>query len=352
MSIFPMCLRPWTSFEIDDGSNYFGFVQPCCWAARRVGDTRTQSISEIWNSSEFIVFREHVLSGDIEGYCSPYCPNLKLSSFALRIYFSHLIRKPTYNHLLNLFEIVQGKTALRSSPIHFKISPTLACDLRCIMCFQTHDATAQLSEETITKLLHLLPKAQLIRLQGGEIFASKVGLEFLEQIVTLGRQQPYIGIITNGTFPIERGWKLISLIRLHWIIVSIDAATSSTYQKIRIGGEWCTIIANIKRLCSVRNSHKPRFKVYLSMTLMTLNYHELHDFVKLANNLGADATVSLLTSDPTSDKHLSILKFPHLHDDVHACLIDAISYASKARMRMAQTTLQSVLEILEDSLPR
>lgn len=351
MSLFPICLHPWTSLEIDDGSNYFGHVQPCCWAVRRVGDTKTHSISEIWNGPGYVDFREHMLSGDLDGYCPPTCPSLMPSSVEIRWYLAHLAKYPNKNHFLNLTEILQKATTLRSVPLYLKITPTLACNLRCIMCFQTHDTQTQLSEEALEDMFNIFPRAKVLRIQGGELFASPKGLHFIERLGELKRQ-PQIGLITNGTFPISKGWELLERLSLRWVVVSIDAATRNTYEQIRLKGDWENVVGNIEKLCTLGQIHKPKFKVHLSMTLMTVNYKELKEFVVFASELGADVVINFLTSAPPPNKKLAILKHPEIHRDVRACLQDALSYAEGVNMSMAQNSLRTTLDILKDSPSR
>ncbi len=344
MSIFPLCLRPWTSFELDDGKDCWGYVQPCCWSLRHVGNIETQSIEEIWNAPGYVNFRKHLLGGDYDHYCSPDCPNMISPTTDFRLYLASLLKNPIPNHLLNLFEIIRGATVLRSTPLHFKISPSLSCNLRCIMCFQDHDSGVCLSDQVIKDIFSLLDRIQLLRLQGGEIFSSKSGLNFLERLTAV-KHQPKISIITNGTFPIHYGWELLNHLNMHQIIVSIDAANRNTYHKIRVGGDWDIVINNIKQLCALSKTHKRSFKVYLSYTLMRINYHELYSHLALARSLGTDVVINPFTPSHNTD-YLDVMNKPEICNEVLSCLLDAMTYSSEKNMPMAQTSLRMMVSLM------
>lgn len=347
MANFPICLRPWIGFELDDGNDHWGHVRPCCWALRYVGDIHNQDVGDIWNGSRYQDFRRHMLSGDLDGYCPSDCPNLTQSSVEWRTYIGQMLRHPSKNHVVNLSEIIQGAATLRSTPIQIKVTPTLACNLDCIMCYQVHDPGPQLPAKVIADLLALSRRAQLLRVQGGEIFASKRGMNFLEQLAGVV-PQPAIAIITNGTFPIANAWTLLERLNLRWVMVSLDAATSDTYTKVRIGGNWDAVLANVQQLCKMSRAKKHKFTVYLSCTLMTVNYHEVPTLVELAHEMGADVCINPLTPQDAT-RNLDLISRPDLHKNVRVTLANALGYAQTASMPFAQSSIRMMLEILDSS---
>lgn len=347
MSILPLCLRPWTSFEIDDGRDCWGRAQPCCWTPRHMSAGATGSFNEIWNGRAYVEFRKHMLEGDLEGYCPNDCPNLMSSSKDRSLYLRQMLRNPKPNHILNMLEILRGATVLHSKPVYVKVTPNLDCNLRCIMCYQSHGTKQGLPDQTVESILDILPQAQLLRVQGGEVFASDAGLGFLERVAAL-EQSPDVGIVTNGTFPNGRGWDVLDRLSLRWVIVSVDAASPQVYREIRIGGDWHAVIANVERLCAQRHAPSRGFEVYLSCTLMTLNYDQLRPLLELAHKLGADVVLNPLTPD-SNTRHLDVIDQPRFHAAARASLVDAMAYASRAGMALAQRTTQGMLDLLDAS---
>jgi MoaA/NifB/PqqE/SkfB family radical SAM enzyme len=70
--------------------------------------------------------------------------------------------------------------------------------------------------------------------------------------------------------------------------VSLDAATSSTYRKIR-GFDFEVVVRNIERVIAAKRQKGTIFPlVCINMTMMRTNIEEATDLVVLAANLGAD----------------------------------------------------------------
>ena len=344
MHVFPTCLHPWTSFELDDGGDHLGPVRPCCWFKHDVGDMTVETAQEIWNGSGYVNLRAQMLAGTLPEGCPAQCPILAQGSLERRVYIGQLGRRPTRNQLTNLIEIVRRRTVLRSMPINVKATPTLACNLNCVMCYQQHDARIVLSDRAMEELLGILANARLLRVQGGELFASNAGLRFLGRLANDYPNVP-IGLITNGTFPIAAGWNVFERLNLAWVIISLDASGAKTYRRIRMGGDWAQTWANVLRVCGLTQRHgdvRPgrRFPVYLSLTPMLNNYQELPTLLALARQAGADVVVNPLTESEATF-HLDPFSHAELRPDLLDTLAIAQAYAASHRMPMARATIAS-----------
>jgi len=347
--VLPLCLRPWTTFEIDDGAGRQGLVRPCCWAAVDVGDLNTQRPRDIWNGPGYVEFRRRMLAGDIQDVCPDHCPFVTPSArdrggyrdMHVLTYLRRLVRRPRANSWLNLAEIAGGATRLRSMPVDIKLTPTLACNQRCVMCFQDHNPRAVLSEQALEDVLALLPGAQLLRLQGGELLAAAEGLTFLERLAGL-RRRPPISLVTNGTFPAERAWSLLAGLKLDWVVVSVDAANPETYELIHRSRAWHDVVANARRLRDLAQVHRlGRFRVLLNFTLMTLNWREAPSFVRLAASLGLDVSFNPLIHP----EELAVLGRPNAPEGLGTALDEALGLAEQARLWNAQVTLRGLIDM-------
>jgi hypothetical protein len=131
---------------------------------------------------------------------------------------------------------------------------------------------------------------------------------------------------TNGSLLTEkmsRGLIDAGLMRLQ---VSLDAATEQTYKKIRVGGDYNKIIANIDRFLEIRdslNSSLPTLRVNFVKT--KLNIHELDlfkdfwegkaDFIGIQDLLGIVEEFSKSNSDnyiPLKEDFKCSQPFQHL----------------------------------------
>jgi sulfatase maturation enzyme AslB (radical SAM superfamily) len=344
----PRCLRPWTCLEFDDGTDNWGQVRPCCWSLENSESLVSENLMDIWNGDIFIKFRKRMLSGDLDGLCPPTCQNLQEESTEKRLYLSGLLRSHRKNDFLNFLEIIQGKHILNSTPVYMKLSPSVACNYRCIMCYQSHDKVKSLSNSTLEQIIKLLPNVRLLRLQGGEIFADCDGISFLKRLASLSNPIK-IGLITNGSFPIQGGLDLLQKLDCEWLIISLDASTPETYEKIRIGGDWIQVMHHVDKISSILTNGRYKIKLYFSMTIMTLNINEVHSFLELACRYNADAIFNPLIADehmqpldPFTNQSTRNLLKSKLHD--------GLIYARSARMFTAENTIRIMLSILDKPL--
>ena len=162
------------------------------------------------------------------------------------------------------------------------------CNLRCIMCWQTYvrDANHQIhqttlmSREDLLKLIRSswLKNATISVVGGGETFLYPYIDDLLIEAPTPHRR---LMIMTNGsrlhTNPVL--WQVAERAALT-LMFSIDAATQATYEEIRKGGSWSTLIRNIERYVGL-TPRNPLLKVSTSFVVLKQNLHELMDFMRL-----------------------------------------------------------------------
>src|SRR6185436_14141221 len=80
----------------------------------------------------------------------------------------------------------------------------------------------------------------------------------------------------------------------HGFSISIDAATRATYERIRVGGDFDRLIANIGLLQRCKARLGSRFPVItFNFVLMRSNVGELPDLVDLAQRLGVEGIAAM-----------------------------------------------------------
>ena len=125
---------------------------------------------------------------------------------------------------------------------------------------------------------------------GGEPLLHPRLEEMVRQVKSAGCM---VGFSTNATllFP-DRCQSLLEA-GLDWVAYSIDGATPATYEKIRVGASFETVMKNItgvQQLKERRGSKKPRTMLFFVM--MKENVHELPAMVRLAKSMGIDQIVA------------------------------------------------------------
>jgi pyruvate-formate lyase-activating enzyme len=335
----PRCVKPWASFEMDDATE-LGPVRPCCWSFQYIGDLRHSTLAEIWNGNGAQTFRHAMLTGQVADYCPDCCPIWQEPVEEKTAYWKRVELGQRQNALLNREEILAGRTILESRPVTLKITPSLACNLDCVMCYQVHSPKIRLSQDTLAGIERWLPVVDIIHLQGGEVFVANEGLRLLKR--TLDFPHLLVGVITNGNFPRETAWDLLKKVRFEWLIVSLDAATAETYRQIRIRGDWDRVIDNLHRLCAIRRQRGNDFKLYIDMTVMRTNYNEIPLFVELASLLKLDAAFHMLTPEART-AHMDPFNSTSIRDTLVDLLRCGLELAKNSQLPMATHTLKQLL---------
>jgi hypothetical protein len=149
------------------------------------------------------------------------------------------------------------------------------------------DRPKHLDESLTQKLGRFLKQAGAVQLHGiGEPINSPAFWSCLADL-----SDPEVcesSINTNFTVINDRQLDKLVGSNLKFINVSLDAATASTYKKIR-GFDFEKVLENVRLFTIKKKEANKKFPLlYLNMTLMRTNIEELVLFVQLAKELNAD----------------------------------------------------------------
>src|SRR5579864_1604907 len=140
-----------------------------------------------------------------------------------------------------------------------RIEPAAACNLHCIHCptgvnKPEPGERGVMSSETFARALDLL-RADLpdivVLYHGGEPLLNKKFPDMVRQVKELGVR--FVKTVSNGmllTEPVMRG--VISA-GLDAIEFSLDGSSPEENNRIRVGCDFHTVVANVKRLIDVRD---------------------------------------------------------------------------------------------------
>jgi MoaA/NifB/PqqE/SkfB family radical SAM enzyme len=175
--------------------------------------------------------------------------------------------------------------------LYIAMDLTDRCNLRCTMCVRTAhgpggnpDLTA---EQFRTIGEHCFHRAVALALSCvGEPLLSKDLCSILH--IVRGYRIPFTEIVTNGMLLHRESITAMIDAGLSRLVVSIDGATASTYESIRIGADWSRLLTNLdllQRIKSKRGMAHPVLR--FNFVMMRSNIEELPALVKLAAQLGA-----------------------------------------------------------------
>ncbi|MGI0486673.1 radical SAM protein [Pantanalinema rosaneae CENA516] len=179
-------------------------------------------------------------------------------------------------------------------PSYVQIEPVGQCNLRCRMCaIQFRDdepvdgSLALMPFTTFTQLIDQFTTLKTLHLQGlGEPMMHPQFFDMVEYAVGKGIQ-----VTTNSNLTLlgEKQAERCITSGLHSLHVSIDGATSATYERIRVGSNFDRVISNLERLQLIRQCQQSNYpQVQLIMVLMRQNLHELSDLVRLAHRYSVE----------------------------------------------------------------
>jgi MoaA/NifB/PqqE/SkfB family radical SAM enzyme len=144
----------------------------------------------------------------------------------------------------------------------------------------------ELIEATSCEVEKYLPEAKAVVLSGiGDPFCIPYVRDWL---TSKDGKYPDLefDLITNGLL-IADYWEKIKHRKFGPILISIDAATKETYERVRVGGDWDKLHAG---LAIVRKNRDRFASVATNMTVMRLNYREIPAFIDMAESYGFDTS--------------------------------------------------------------
>jgi MoaA/NifB/PqqE/SkfB family radical SAM enzyme len=175
---------------------------------------------------------------------------------------------------------------MASGPEVLSLADDNVCNLQCPSC-RPHRAQALFSPANYTRLrktvaavsrdLKLLSLAHL-----GDPFASPTYRLFLHEFDISSYPDMQLYLATNGllmpeVWPTLPQWHA----RLLAVAMSIDAATKATYEKLRLGGKWESLLAALAYIPGKTKLFRINFVVQAD------NFREMPDFVDLGLRIGA-----------------------------------------------------------------
>jgi len=178
-------------------------------------------------------------------------------------------------------------------PKKITIAYDRVCNLHCPSCrknsitknSENEEAELNACTEALVDSGWLDKTDKLIIGGDGEVFLS----EHYKWLLYKGDfKRKRIQIMTNGTLFTEREWeKIEGKYEYISILVSVDAATKETYEKVRCGGNFDRLMKNMEFLSRLRRENKVN-DVQVNMIVQRLNYKEIPDFIRWAKKMAFD----------------------------------------------------------------
>lgn len=175
-------------------------------------------------------------------------------------------------------------------PPTIQIEVTSKCNFRCPHCGSSEIPASlrkDMSMKTFYKMVPFFKHIHHVRLFNyGEPLMNQ---NFIEMARLVKASSATVGFNTNGMLLEEKTSRKLVELGVDSVVLSIDAATPKTYERIRPDGDFGQVINNFKRLRKIkleRKSKKPRMS--FCFTIMRENVKEIPEVVELAKNCGCE----------------------------------------------------------------
>jgi MoaA/NifB/PqqE/SkfB family radical SAM enzyme len=274
------CHLPWSMAVVVDGFH----VLPCCCPGWLKGDqikgnTRNESLADIWNGAKYQEMRGQFLAGDYETACrEDICPMLTGES---------RMGEPP---LPAIAAINEGRTALDFGPAALQHDIDRGCNLECVMCrdfkILPNGANIDQAVADMRCAIEMGGLADVSFSGAGEVFVMAKVIRLLESDLFSSRGIT-VNITTNLSHFDEKLWQRIRHNRFGVFAVSVDGCTREVYEKIRIGARWETVRRNLGFLTQLRREGHIQHLTW-NYTVQRGNVSDVGAAVRLARELGFD----------------------------------------------------------------
>lgn len=284
------CTVPWNTLGVNYGGDIFICSSPS-WVPKFVGNLlKVNSVFDALNSEIAQKIRQEILQGRYF-----YCNN-QICNFFKNIDPTIYQTQPIDTTPMEL--TASPLNEVQQIPQNLIFDFDYTCNFQCPSCRtelinnNKHHIIRPINNDISDRIKHMIiDKIQLqpveIRWCGGEPFISEVYLDLLEYIAHSDKPNIQHIIQTNGSYLQKKSDLFKKLLpRLKELRVSFDAATADTYHKVRVNGQWHTLLENVRWAREIINTQKTRTKLSADFVVQADNYKEIPEFVDLCNSLG------------------------------------------------------------------
>lgn len=208
--------------------------------------------------------------------------------------------------------------AQESGPIQIDLELNGSCNMQCPFCIHGYNGQTnidlQITLDQAKRILAEAHQAGAISLKLNYINEPLIRKD-LEDVIVFARSIGYVNIylVTNGSLLTAERQLSILKAGLTRIYISIDAATSNTYNKQRKNGLYDKIVSNVKSLISLRNKLGLKFPlVRVSFLKNKTNIHEAIDFFDQWKSVADLVTFQTMNEIPNVNTGLTIESFKQI----------------------------------------
>ena len=260
------CSKPFDTVLIDKAGSCYA-CECTAWLPQSIGNLQVRPLADILDSDIRKHLKESVSDGTYR-YCNEHrCPYIKDMS---------------------------PKSKTTNDIKHIRLGIDDSCNLRCPSCrkgliFHKEGRAYNLGiklADRINEWLYSYNNPINVHIgSDGDPFASHVYRHFMKH--TPVRENIKYSLLTNGLMLRDFHTSIPHVINsMAKLGVSIDGASSGTYEKLRLGGKWDKIMDALDFISVLKQEHN--FEFNLHMVVQQENWHEMESMLDLAHRHNVD----------------------------------------------------------------
>ena len=282
------CRAPWETLGVNSYGDVF-ICQSPAWLPKFAGNINAvNSIYDILNSQTAKDIRQEILAGRYL-----YCNNNLCRFFSI-----NPVAAAENDDVVPLESVDSASIMLSQVPGNLIFDFDHTCNFKCPSCRPTlinnnkHLYIRKINNGIVEKIKRLVideieDQPVEIRWAGGELFISQVYVELIDYIISQKKSNIRHVIQTNGSYLksksdlVERLLPYVSELR-----ISFDAATADTYHRVRVNGQWDTLLENTRWIVDLIKEQKLPLMITADFVVQRDNYKEIVLFKQLCADLG------------------------------------------------------------------
>jgi sulfatase maturation enzyme AslB (radical SAM superfamily)/SAM-dependent methyltransferase len=311
------CTQPYFELQIQ----YDRQVRCCCYYTGAVEQWDLQSsfdLRRFWNGPALRTIRATVASNRAQNTGCAKCQFLKYVSTPVFLSPPALLNPSQRENWERAFAHYENKDlVLDSTPVKYYLNFGLACNLKCIMCSQQDERSADnrvLPVEPLLALKEHLVVANEIALIGGEPLVLPTARRFIDAVLAdPDFANVQLTLYSNGSLLHQFLDRLQALRRVN-IVISLDSV-GAAYDHIRRGAHWEKTSRNVLDFRDLAAKQGLPWGVNLSGVVMKSSIPRLDEYVQWC--VSHDLPVHFV---PVSNQHFTqdedVFHYPALLKDI------------------------------------
>ncbi|MAG08680.1 hypothetical protein CMO89_04350 [Candidatus Woesearchaeota archaeon] len=194
--------------------------------------------------------------------------------------YRHLRYWPLYmRHNKRIVDMFYKKVPM---PYYIEIEISTYCDLRCIECEHTYwdEKPKLMSLDEYKKIIDQIPSLTWVGFSG--IGNNLLNKDFPKMLEYSKKKGQYTEIFDSFCKMTPEILSKIFDAKIDKVYVSMDGTTKETYEKIRVGSNYETVVENIKNFTREKKKRGTKLPLIAFHYIVNkINQHEMEDFVRL-----------------------------------------------------------------------